>query len=295
MERLTASRSLTTPPRRGLCRLQDWCMCLVPPWPVSVGSASGTWLLGRTADSWASSTRILTYRAAQSRSSRVKFTLLDVLALVTLHCSHQAAIHPQISHPSTSRITTEAMANLQRMDMRADGLAKDDDHEPEWRLVFSTYRKLCDSTENITYMNTLLLDNDPGNRAESEEEPREGENAVQPSRFVPLESGKRVSNAAGEEQRHHDIRIFMKASTDSDSCQQRADLVADYCFGASRESLLDENSEASRDLVALVDDGQHYYGPLTAYGLYLALKSMVGDCSFFPEWQKDGLLRGSGH
>jgi hypothetical protein len=172
------------------------------------------------------------------------------------------------------------MANLQRTDTRTDGLAKDDDHEPEWRLVFSTYRKLRDSTENITYMDTLLLDNDPGNRAESEEEPSEGENAVQPSRFVPLESGKRVSNAAGEEQRHRDIRIFMKASTDSDSCQQRADLVADYCFGASRESLLDENSEASGDLVALVDDGQHYYGPLTAYGLYLVLKSMVSDCSF---------------
>lgn len=244
-------------------------MCPVPPWPVFVGSVSGTWLLGRTADSWASFTRILTYRAAQIRSSRVIFTLLDVLALVTLHCSHQAAIHPQISHRSTSRITTEAMANLQRTDTRTDGLAKDDDHEPEWRLVFSTYTKLHDSTENITYMDTLLLDNDPGNRAESEEEPSEG-----------VESGKRVSNAAGEQQRRRDIRIFMEAPTDSDSCQQRADLVADYCFGASRESLLDENSEASRDLVALVDDGQHYYGPLTAYGLYLVLKSMVSDCSF---------------
>jgi hypothetical protein len=80
------------------------------------------------------------------------------------------------------------------------------------------------------------------------------------------------------------IRCFMKSPDESDACLHRVDKVEDFCFGATLEALQAEKGEASKRLVAWLDErssavgkeyARAYRGPLTAARLYQDLKRPV--------------------
>jgi hypothetical protein len=80
------------------------------------------------------------------------------------------------------------------------------------------------------------------------------------------------------------IRCFMKSPDESDACLHRVDKVEDFCFGATLEALQAEKGEASKRLVAWLDErssavgkeyARAYRGPLTAARLYQELKRPV--------------------
>jgi hypothetical protein len=82
------------------------------------------------------------------------------------------------------------------------------------------------------------------------------------------------------------VRAFMQDRDESDVCSPQADLVEAYCVGASLEALEAEEGEASKPLVAYLDDKEFkdgggpgrqrpYRGLLTACDLYRELKKPV--------------------
>jgi hypothetical protein len=76
----------------------------------------------------------------------------------------------------------------------------------------------------------------------------------------------------------------MKSDDESDACLPRADKVEEFCFGATLEDLQAEKGEASKRLIAWLDErmsamgneyARAYRGPLTAVRLYQELKRPV--------------------